>query len=86
VREEACVKGPGVSDVAVGVCWRGRVLLGGHYPSERREGRMDVDVDEFILVFFAHARRGWKLVDKGAERRDQRGRGWKPKVRQLNRH
>jgi predicted aconitase len=49
-------KSPGVSDVAVGVCLRGRVRLGGHYPSERREGRMDVDVDVdgFILVFFAH--------------------------------
>jgi hypothetical protein len=56
VREEAWAKSPGVSDVAVGVCLRGRVRLGGHYPSERREGRMDVDrdVDEFILVFFAH--------------------------------
>jgi hypothetical protein len=54
VREEAWVKSPGVSDVAVGVCLRGRVRLGGHYPSERREGRMDVDVDGFILVFFAH--------------------------------
>jgi hypothetical protein len=53
---EAWVKSPGVSDVAVGVCLRGRVRLGGHYPSERREGRMDVDrdVDGFILVFFAH--------------------------------
>ena len=50
------MKSLGVSDVAVGVCLHGRVCLGGHYPSERREGRMDVEmeVDEFILVFFAH--------------------------------
>jgi hypothetical protein len=34
VREEAWVKSPGVSDVAVGICLRGRVRLGGHYPSE----------------------------------------------------
>jgi len=56
VREEARVRSLSVSDVAVGVCLRGRVRLGCHYPSERREGRMDVDVDvdEFILVFFAH--------------------------------
>jgi hypothetical protein len=56
VREEAWVKSLGVSDVAVGVCLRGRVRLGSHYPSERREGRMDVGmhVDEFILAFFAH--------------------------------
>jgi hypothetical protein len=56
VRDEAWVKGLGVSDVAVGVFLRGRVRLSGHYPSERREGRVDVDVDvdEFILVFFVH--------------------------------
>lgn len=54
VREGAWLKSLGVSDVAVGVCLRRRVRLGGHYPSERREGRMDVDVDEFILLFFAH--------------------------------
>jgi hypothetical protein len=56
VREEAWVKSPGVSDVAVGVRLRGRVRLGGHHPSEGWEGRVDmgVDVDEFILVFFAH--------------------------------
>ena len=53
---EAWVKSLGVSDVAVGVCLRGRVRLSSHYPSERREGRMDVDmdVDELILGFFAH--------------------------------
>jgi len=44
----------GVLDVTVGVCWRGRVRLGGHDPSERREGRVDVDVDELVLVLFAH--------------------------------
>ncbi len=57
MRGEAWVKGLGVSDVTVGVCWGGRVRLGGHYPSERREGWMDigVDVDEFILALFAHA-------------------------------
>ena len=52
VREEAFVKGLGVSDVAVGVCLCGGVRLGGHYPSERREGRMDED--GLILAFFAH--------------------------------
>jgi len=56
VREEAWLKSLGVSDVAIGVCLRWRVRLGCHYPSERREGRMDVgmNVDEFVLVFFAH--------------------------------
>ncbi len=56
MREEARGRSLSGSDVAVGVCLRGRVRLGCHYPSERREGRMDVDVDvdEFILVFFAH--------------------------------
>jgi hypothetical protein len=54
VREEPWLTSLGVSDVAIGVCLRRRVRLGGHYPSERREGWMDVDVDEVILVFFAH--------------------------------
>jgi hypothetical protein len=31
----------GVPDVTVGVRRRGRVRLGGHDPSERREGRVD---------------------------------------------
>lgn len=66
VREEAWVMSLSVSDVAVGVSLRGRVRLGSHHPSERREGRMDVD--GFILVFFAHVCRGWTLVSKGTER------------------
>jgi hypothetical protein len=52
------VKSMGVSDVAVGVCLRGRVRLGGHNPSEGREGRMDMD--ELILVFFAHVCEGFR--------------------------
>jgi len=62
VREEAWVMSLGVSDVAVCVSLGGRVRLGSHYPSERREGRMDVD--GFILVFFAHVWRGRVLVSK----------------------
>jgi hypothetical protein len=58
IREEAWVKSMGVSDVAVGVCLRGRVRLGGHNPSEGREGRMDMD--ELILVFFAHVCEGFR--------------------------
>lgn len=56
VREEAWVKSLGVSNVAVCVSLRGWVRLGGHYPCERREGRMNagMDVDEFILVIFGH--------------------------------
>jgi hypothetical protein len=54
VRREACAKCVGVFDVAVGVYWRGRVRLGGHDPSERREGRVDVDADELVLMPFAH--------------------------------
>lgn len=50
----ACAKGLGTLDVAVGVCWRGRVRLGRHDPSERREGRVNMDVGELVLVFFAH--------------------------------
>ena len=56
MHEEVWVKSPGISDVAVGVCLRGRVRLGGHYPSEGWERRMDVD--EFILVLFAHVCEG----------------------------
>lgn len=56
VREEAWVKSLGVSNVAVSVSLRGWVRLGGHHPSERRERRMDADMDvnEFILVIFGH--------------------------------
>ena len=56
MREEVWVKSPGILDIAVGVRLRGRVRLGGHHPSEGWEGGVDMglDVDEFILVFFAH--------------------------------
>ena len=57
VRRDVSATSVDVLDVAVGVCWRGRVRLSGHDPSERREGRVDavVDVDELVLVLFAHA-------------------------------
>jgi hypothetical protein len=49
---DACTTAVDVLDVTVGVCWRGRVRLGGHDPGERREGR--VDGEELVLVLFAH--------------------------------
>jgi hypothetical protein len=52
MRREACASGAGVLDVAVSVYWRGRVRMGGHDPSERRERR--VDVGKLVLVPFAH--------------------------------
>ena len=56
MRRDACAMGVDVLDVPIGVCWRGRVRLGGHNPSKRREGRMDVgvDIEELVLVLFAH--------------------------------
>lgn len=53
---DACATGMDVFNVAVGICWNGWVRLGGHDPSERREGRMDVDMDadELVLMLFAH--------------------------------
>ena len=56
MRRDTCAMGVDVLDVPVGVCWGGRVRLGGHDPSKRRERRMDVgvDIEELVLVLFAH--------------------------------
>ena len=56
MRRDTCAMGVDVLDVPVGVCWGGRVRLGGHDPSKRRERRMDVgvDIEELVLVHFAH--------------------------------
>ena len=65
--------GPGVSNVAIGVCWRGRVRLGGHDPRKRREGRVGILADGQVPVLFVHADVGW-----GNERelkREGKGRG-----------
>ena len=57
MRREVSATSVDILYVAVGVCRRGRVRLGSHDPSERRERRVDVvvDVDELVLVLFAHA-------------------------------
>ena len=51
--------GAGVSNVAIGVHWRGWVRLGGHDPSKRREGRVGVLTDGQVPVLFVHAGVGW---------------------------
>ena len=51
----------GALDVAVCVCGRGRVGLGSHDPSKRREGRVDV-----LLLFF-HVRMGRVWLGRGKE-------------------
>lgn len=51
--------GLGVSDVAIGVRWRGWVRLSGHNPSKRREGRVGVLADGQVPVLFVHADVGW---------------------------
>lgn len=47
--------GTNVSDVAVGVRWRGWVRLGGYDPSKRREGRVGALADGQVPVLFVHA-------------------------------
>lgn len=52
--------GTGVSDIAIGVRWRGWVRLGGHDPGNRREGRVGILADgQLLLVLFVHADVGW---------------------------
>jgi len=53
------VVGVDALDVAVCVCGRGRVGLGSHDPSKRREGRVDV------LLFLFHVRRGRVWLGRG---------------------
>lgn len=57
----------GVPDVTVGVRRRGRVRLGGHDPSKRREGR----VYELRPTLFAqwHLWRGWDVRQSVKERK-----------------
>ena len=68
--EMRAVVGVNALDVAVCVCVRGRVGLGGHDPSKRREGRVDV-----LLLFF-HVRRSRVWLGRGKEWSDE-GRGKK---------
>jgi len=51
--------GMNASGVAVGVRWRRWVHLGGHNPSERREGWVGSEVDWHRAAFFVHAEVGW---------------------------
>jgi hypothetical protein len=51
--------GTGVSDIAIGVRWRGWVRLGGHDPGNRREGRVGVLADGQLLALFVHVDVGW---------------------------
>jgi hypothetical protein len=63
--------GSGVSDVAMGVRWRGWVRLSGHDPSQRREGWVGTLADGQVPVFFVHADvgrgNGWELKWEGEE-------------------
>jgi hypothetical protein len=51
--------GMGISDVAIGVRWRGWVRLGSHDPSKRREGRKGILADGQVSVLLVHADVGW---------------------------
>ena len=51
--------GTGISNVAMGVRWRGWVRLGGHDPRKRREGRVGTLADGEVPLFFVHAGVGW---------------------------
>jgi hypothetical protein len=51
--------GTGVSDVTIGIRWRGRVRLDGHDPSKRRKGRVGILADGQVPVLFVHADVGW---------------------------
>lgn len=51
--------GMGVSDVAIGVRWRGWVRLGGHDPSKRREGGVGTLANGQVPAPFVHLDVGW---------------------------
>lgn len=72
--------GSGVSDVAMGVRWRGWVRLGGHDPSQRREGRVGTLADGQVSVLFVHADvgqgNGWELKREGEEGMGERKIEW----------
>lgn len=46
--------GSDVSNIAIGVRWRGWVPLGGHNPTKRREGRVGELADGQVPVLFGH--------------------------------